>query len=440
MAAAAAPPEEIVFALTPATAIHGLLNFARTDHHKIYKQGIKAIETPFDCEADGLYQFLRDIRDRANQMGWMEGILSIDISEVEGVEDIQNLVENYGTLTLEQVTRWERTYIATPSRAAQDTYMLYTCLMSSLTATAKKKIMIWSDQYSIDVAGAKFDSGVALLKVIIRESHLDTNATTNSIRTKLSSLDTYIATVDSDIGKFNQYVKSLIQSLTARNQSTSDLLINLFKGYGAVSDEVFRAWLTRKQDDHEEGNSITPDELMLAAKNKFDAMVEKGTWNAPTAEEKIVALEAKVTSTIKNLNKKVSFEMGKKGAKGTTGKASNKGNKGGSSKGAKYKGGKEAPHPKTWDPPKASDKKEAEFEGHTWHWCGKETGGHCEKWRAHKPKECKALAPASENKPKRPYLDGKGKSNAKKLKIAKAYVAKLEQRTRENQDLDDDSA
>jgi hypothetical protein len=139
-------------------------------------------------------------------MGWMEGISGINISELEGVEDIQNLIENCGTLTLEQVARWERTCIATPSRAAQDTYMLYTCLMSSLTATKKKKIMVWSDQYSIDVAGAKFDSRVALLKVIIRESHLDTGATTNSIRTKLSSLDTYIATVDSDIGKFNQYV------------------------------------------------------------------------------------------------------------------------------------------------------------------------------------------------------------------------------------------
>ena len=71
-AAGAPPPEGIVFALTPpATAIDGLLNFARPDHHKIYyKLGIKAIENPFDCEADGrLYQFLRDIRDRANQMG-----------------------------------------------------------------------------------------------------------------------------------------------------------------------------------------------------------------------------------------------------------------------------------------------------------------------------------------------------------------------------------
>jgi hypothetical protein len=47
---------------------------------------------------------------------------------------------------------------------------------------------------------------------------------------------------------------------------------------------------------------------MIAAKNKFDTMVEKGTWNAPTAEEKIVALEAKFNSTMKLLNKKVTLK------------------------------------------------------------------------------------------------------------------------------------
>ncbi len=102
--------------------------------------------------------------------------------------------------------------------------------MASLSSNAKKRVSLWSDQYRIgddeDVC-----SGVALLKII----HLDTNATTNQIRT-------YITTIDSDIGRFNQYVKQLVQLLTARNQTTSDLFIDLFKGYdGAVSDEVFRA-------------------------------------------------------------------------------------------------------------------------------------------------------------------------------------------------------
>jgi hypothetical protein len=197
----------------------------------------------------------------------------------------------------------------------------------------------------------------------------------------------YITTVNCDIGKFNQYVKLLVQSLTARNQSTSDLLIILFKGYySAVSDETFRAWLSRKQDDHEEGEEITPDELMQAAKNKYYAMVEKGTWNAPTAEEKIVALEAKLTSSMKNLNKKVTYELGKK--KQGTGKT-----KGGDGK-DKNKGAKSASgdHPKTWAAPKAGEKKTVQYKGYDWHWCGKDTGGKCEKWRTHDPKECKGFA------------------------------------------------
>jgi hypothetical protein len=111
---------------------------------------------------------------------------------------------------------------------------------------------------------------VALLKIIIRKSHQVTNTSTNQSRTKLSNLNAYIVPIDSDIGRFNQYVKLLIQPLTARNQATSDLLINLLKGYEAVSDEAFRAWLVRKQDDqHEEGEELASDELMSAAKSTF---------------------------------------------------------------------------------------------------------------------------------------------------------------------------
>jgi hypothetical protein len=40
--------------------------------------------------------------------------------------------------------------------------------------------------------------------------------------------------VDNDIKNFNQHVKLLVQSLAARSQTSSDLLINLFKGYGAI--------------------------------------------------------------------------------------------------------------------------------------------------------------------------------------------------------------
>ena len=189
-----------VIALSPANAVERFLDFTHLEHHKIDKAEIRAVtpsDNPFTCEATRLFKFLRRIEDRANEMGWMNGILDIVTSE-EGadIEEVENLVWNYGTLTLEQVVHSERRYIALPQCGAQDTYMLYTCLMSSLSDDAQEKVMTWADQYQIETDDKKYNSGVTLLKVIIRESHLDTNATTSQIRTKLSSLDMYILTVN----------------------------------------------------------------------------------------------------------------------------------------------------------------------------------------------------------------------------------------------------
>jgi hypothetical protein len=86
-------------------------------------------------------------------------------------------------------------------------------------------------QYTV----ANLSSGNLLLKIITRESHLDTNAMTVSIRNKLSSLDTYILTIGCNITCFNGYVWLLSDSLAARGKTTQDLLTNLFKGYQAVN-------------------------------------------------------------------------------------------------------------------------------------------------------------------------------------------------------------
>jgi hypothetical protein len=437
-----------VFALTPASAVGGILNYTKAEHSKIYKSGIRSIsDTPFNCDSEGLFQFLREVEDRAIEMGWFDGVLDIAVDVLSHGEEekdtdeekedevvYSNLIANYGTITLDQVIAHEKYYIWTDTRAAQDTYMLYQCLMSSLAPDAKKRIMLWSDQYQIEVQGTKFSSGVALLKIIIRESHLDTNATTNSLRTKLSNLDNYMRSVDFDIGKFNQQVKLLVQSLAARKQTTSDLLINLFKGYGAINDEEFKTWLQRKSESHDEGeNELTPDSLMLAAKNKYDIMVERGTWNSPTNEEKFVALEAKLTKNFKELKKQTfnspniksnikSSNLSKSKHKKPTQKAKDSG---------------DTSHPSSWATPKDGDKKSADYKGRTWYWCGKDTGGKCEKWRAHDPKTCQGLALLKPT-PGTSAGNNKGKSDNKKLKVARAYLAKLEKRIADTKDASSD--
>jgi hypothetical protein len=127
---------------------------------------------------------------------------------------------------------------------------------------------------------------------------------------------------------------------------------------------------------------------MLAAKNKYNAMVEEGTWNAPTVEEKIVALEAKLTSSTKTLNKKVSFETSKKGS----GKAKSTGDK--SNKSDQRMTAKR----NTLRP---GPKKVAKYSnGYNWYSCSKDTGaGKCENGGRTSQRNAKEKALRNETNP-----------------------------------------
>ena len=72
--------------------------------------------------------------------------------------------------------------------------------------------MVWEKQYKINGKG----SGNLLLKIIIRETHLNRNATTMVIRRQLSFFNTYINTIGCDITKFNVYDHNLLEGLASR--------------------------------------------------------------------------------------------------------------------------------------------------------------------------------------------------------------------------------
>ena len=108
-------------------------------------------------------------------------------------------------------------------------------------------------------------------------------------------MDEYIGTVDSNIKKFNTHVKSLTRDLERRRQQSTDVLTNLFKGYKAASDKVFVKYIMRKEEEYEEGSTMTADSLMNLAANKYKNWLQRNKWNAKSeSETKILALEAKI--------------------------------------------------------------------------------------------------------------------------------------------------
>ena len=180
-------PDPENFALTPAIAVKGVINMKSSQGRNLYKAAIKPLdEEKYDCKPDGLYQFLHSLYNRAGEFGWSDetaGVLMIptDTTDVIG-SDLNYLVRDYGTISYDRIKEYEETYIGTPSRQCQDNFMLYNCLMNSISKEGKHKILVWQKQYQIETEpGCFVGSGNLLLKIIIRESHLDTNATTASI-------------------------------------------------------------------------------------------------------------------------------------------------------------------------------------------------------------------------------------------------------------------
>jgi hypothetical protein len=202
-------------------------------------------------------------------------------------------------IPLESVALDAATYVNAQSKVAQDSFMLLQCIFTSLDTDFLKLVTTEAPIYQIidtrDPQEPPIPCGALLLKIVIRKAHVDTRATVSFIRTALSSMDTKMMALDSDISKFNAYVKTQVIALEARGETTTELLVNVFNKYETARDLEFALFIKRKKDAYDEGGDITVTSLIDAAENKFKTRVLLKTLSAPTKEqEQILALTAQV--------------------------------------------------------------------------------------------------------------------------------------------------
>ena len=363
------------FALAPAFANPDVLNYSDQSAAKLFKSGTEPLSIKFDCKPDNLQLFLDQARDKSIVFDWLN-ILSIPIGgDVAATKD---LIESYGEISYEDVKAHAINYMNEDSREAQDSFMLYHCLMNSLTDAAQKQVRTRGNVIPFMFGGK--GSGPVLLKVIIMVSHVDTRATITSVRTKLSSLDHAMREQDSDIEAFNDYVLGLVSKLHARGEQTQDLLVNLFKGYKACKDAEFVDYIKKKEDLYEEGGEVSYQQLMDWSINKYKTRKESEQWcQRTTEEETIIALQAQVNTLM--VQKKPSYPAGKPSGFGKKDyKQGFKNNKG--------KGKPRAGDYPAWMvvPPKTGEKQYQKVEGKDYHWCPNHN-----RWTRHRPSECKGI-------------------------------------------------
>jgi len=391
------------FALAPAFVNPDVLNYSEQAASKLFKSAVEPLSIKFDCSPENLQLFLDQARDKAIVYDWLN-ILSIPLGgDVAATKD---LIESYGEISYQDVCNHALTYMHEDVREAQDSFMMYQCLMNTLTENAQKQVRSRGNVHPFTFGGR--GSGPVLLKVIIMVSHVDTRATITSVRTKLSSLDQAMRNHDSNIELFDDYVISLINKLQARGEQTQDLLVNLFKGYKACKDAEFVDYIKKKEDLYEEGGQVEYQQLMDWALNKYKTRKESDQWCQRTSEEEtIIALQAQVKSLISSQKKQ-----------DTSGRSAGRKDQKKSIKKSKGKARYQMEDKPAWmkKPPIEGEKQSKTVEGKEYHWCP-----HHGSWTRHKPSECRGIG-FNKTQVKKD-ADNKQTDSQPKMKLSKALAA-----------------
>lgn len=215
------------------------------------------IKTRFDCDAAGLQAVLDLLADRETPSSWDFDIPDNLVGGMQGPGVIngpfKHLIRQHGEITIDHLRAYDALWINGQTRGAQNNVQLVECLLASLSMTGRMRVNPYRDEWTIN----DFPLGISLLEVIIRESSIDTNATTRILRQQLSDLPVNLERFRFDITKLNAFVITTVQQLNACGETTTELLPNLFKGYMAAGDELFVKYITDKQTAYDEGQDTT---------------------------------------------------------------------------------------------------------------------------------------------------------------------------------------
>jgi hypothetical protein len=226
----------------------------------------------------------------------------------------------------------------------------------------------------------------------------------------MSTLDKVIGTVKHDIEAFNNEVKQARDDLTAMGERCDTLLAALFKAYLAVPDPKFQIYISNVQDSHDDGEPMTPDQLMEKALGKYRRMKDEKEWKTKSPDqERIIALEAQVKRLGSGGNKK--SESKTSNSSGSSGKPPNGQRK------AKTDANNRRQKPEWMSvAPKQGENHSKTVDGKEYHYCPKHKA-----WGRHKPADCQGKGVnRTTNNPPSAAQPSASPSNDRQLRMTQA--------------------
>jgi hypothetical protein len=381
-----------------------ILDYTLKKDIDLYTKGTEKLEGDlYDGDRANPPTFLKQFGAKAKQYNWMR-ILTFGQGATA-----KNLIKHYGEITKAEVQAAAVTYLGTDYRRDQDSDMMYNCLRKSVSNAVFAKVATEPEHYTYTVQNQAdpLEDGPSFLKAIIDHTYTNTLSNTAVAQENLSSLPEYMATLqDSNITEFNDYVKKQLEALAAGGDTTSDLVINLFKGYAKAKDKDFKTWVKQKKGEWFDCTfAINPNglDLMELTENHYKDAVKTKEWMKLDDDQQLkLALQTKIKAVKATARQQMKRNDPKSKKKG------------------KHRD-KKQPGTSEWAW-KKQELKQGEshiknYSGKTYHWCP-----YHELWSLHKKDEC--LLKEEKEKQK------KKKSNKLKMKV---YQAAMEDTSEEEE-------
>jgi hypothetical protein len=269
------------------------LDFSQRNDITVFKNGCAALEGD-KYDGTKLKLFLTKLQSKAGQFNSNAlGILTYGPRAL-------NLLTQYGEITMAQVRAQAEIYQPLLDRRCQNSAMMFQCINASISTEVLAKVSTDPTHYHIQlpavpaqgnqpaVPAEEVEDGPCFLKAIIDNTYANMATNVALAHRNLANLRECIKNVpEYNIITFHQYIKEQLQELEAANETTTDLLVNLFAAYREIPDKQFKGYVQPIQDQHYNGrqpqnpNRIT---LMTIIKNYYKGMVKDGIWMKPDPE------------------------------------------------------------------------------------------------------------------------------------------------------------
>jgi len=243
----------VVYALSPGQANDQPIDYNTTWGQKQYAEATKKLsDQPYEGGPQNLKMFLERLNSRAEESGWTE------ITKINN----KDLFTQYGTITIDDCKKEATKYLALDAnnklvvnKRAQMSAQMLSCIQASISDECTLKVVTSGDKFKVEISNGscsvEIANGPLYLRILISRITIDSRSTVSYLLKSLSELDNYMTSIDCNVTTFNGFVRLQMDALNARGETSSDILINLFKGYLAVPDKEFKMYIKQKKNDYE---------------------------------------------------------------------------------------------------------------------------------------------------------------------------------------------